>query len=471
MKKLWIWIIAIVVIIAAVLGIRYWRQQQTARQQGDILRTATAERGTLEITVAASGNVAANEKADLRFTAPGTVAEVLVDVGEYVEEGDVLARLDTADLERAVQQAELALEQAQLNLDQLTQTASDEDIHLAQLAVQQASQALEVARVNKEVAQSQTSEMMRQATTARDRASQTYNDLRARADRNEIPGQAADQAYLAYLDANGQLGTTQLNAELQLQQAQNQWLQAYNGYQQAQNNLQTLQDGPTEEQVRQAELQVEQARLSREQAQAQLDNSRLTAPFDGVVAAVNLQAGVQAATTLPALTLIDDSVFFVDITVDETDIGKLEVGQTVAVTLDAYPSAPLEGEVVRIAPAANNVGGIVAYPIHVRLQPSDTVSVRDGMTANVIISTSRKENVLLVPNWAVRTNQTNGETYTYCYRIVDGTPQRTNVTIGGRNESYTEVLSGLDEGATVALVTEERVLFDFQNGPGGPPQP
>ncbi len=467
MKKILIILLVVATLAGAVWGFIYLRQQSQT-QRTDILRTGQVQRGTLEITVAASGNVAANQKAELRFASAGTVAEVLVDVGDYVAAGDVLARLNTDDLQRAVRQSELALEQAQLNLEQLTKTASEEDIALARLTLNQAAQSLEVARISKEVAQSQGNEMMRQATTARDRASQNYHATRVRADQGEIPGGAADQAYLAYLEMEGQLGVTLLNAELQIQQSQDQWLRAYNAYRQAQENMRRLEDGASDEQIQQANLQIEQTQLSLEQTQARLADALLKAPFAGVVAAVNLQTG-QAPAGLPAIVLVDDAQFFVDITVDETDVGKLALDQAVAVTLDAYPNTALQGQVERIAPAANSMGGVVTYPVRVRLSPDDRVQVRDGMTANVSINTSRKENVLLAPNWAIRTERTGGETFIYAYHLVDGELRRVAVTVGMRNEAFTEVLSGLEEGMTVALVTEERVLFDFENAPSGPP--
>ena len=94
------------------------------------------------------------------------------------------------------------------------------------------------------------------------------------------------------------------------------------------------------------------------------------------------------------------------------------------------------------------------------------ITLFEGMTASVSILIDRLRDVLLVPNWAVRADQESGQPY--CYRIVDGTPVRTPIEIGERNEEQTVIISGLNEGDTVALLTEERSFLP-EDGPGGPP--
>ncbi len=460
MKKAIVSLLLILVIVLGIGGYQWWREEQIQQaQEESIIRTTEVECGSLEITVSTSGNVVANQKVDLRFETPGTVSKINVEVGEQVKTGQELAHLDTGDLERAVRQTQIALEQAKVNLKQLTDPAREEDLELAQLAINEAAQALEVARIGKESAQSESQEMMRQAQQNRDQAFDLYQK-----DKDRPWG---ENLRLAYLEAEGQVGITQVNAEYKLQQSQDQWLTAYNRYLQAKDNLQQLEEGPDENQIRQAELQIEQAELNLEQAQENLNQAILRAPFNGVVATVNIQEDVQTPTTLPAFTLVDDSNFYVDITVDETDISKVSTTMPVIVTLDAYPNLEFEGTVERIAPASTDIGGIVAYPVRVYLTPQDDAAILEGMTASVIIQTSQLDNILLVPNWAIRTDQTTGETYVYCKcPTEEGTSiQRFDITIGARNESFTQVLGGLEEGATVALVVEERNLLEFRGPP------
>ncbi len=459
MKKVAILLLVILVIGGGIGGYFWMRDRQTQSQEDNIIRTAQVTRGDLEITVSASGNVIANQKADLRFDTPGKVVQVHVEVSDRVKAGQELARLDTGDLERAMRQAEISLEQAKLNLQELLEPARTEDLDLAQLTLNQAAQALEVARIGKESAQSEAQEMMRQAQQARDTALNNYNA--------EKDKPWADKLETTYIEAEGQLGITQVNAELKIQQAQDQWLNAYNRYMQAKDNLQKLEEGVDEEQIRQAELQIEQAELNLEKAQEALDKAILKATFSGVVATVNLQEGVQTPATLPAVTIVDDAEFYIDTSIDETDISKVSVNLPVTVTLDAYPEVALQGIVESVAPASVNTGGVIAYPVRVHLTPTENAEVREGMTASVIIQTSRLEDVLLIPNWAIRTDQATGETYVYCKCEENGTEslRRFPVTLGERNENFTQTLSGLEEDTTVALVVEERNLLEFTGPP------
>lgn len=459
MKQLRGWLIFLIILAGGITGFLWFRNKaQIATQNQEILRTAEIGRGDLAITVSASGNSTVNEKVDLRFNMVGTVEHIAVDVNERVAAGQELARLDTVDLERAVQQAQIALEQAQLNRDTLVKPPDEEDLELAQLAVQSAAQDLEVARIGKQTAQADANSMIVQAQRARENA---FKDLQS-----VIGTSAEENARTAYDNAEEQEHLATINAELTSEQAQAQWLMAYNTYQQAKENLKKLEQGPDTKQVRLAELQIKQAQLNLDQAQSNLSDAILEAPFAGLVAAINAQEGLQAPVNLPAFTLVDDTAFYIDITVDEIDIGKVVLGQPVGITLDAYPATILTGTVQSIAPAATTIGGIISYDVRVQLTDAGDTVLRDGMTASVVIQTGTVENVLLVPNWAIRTEQSGQQSQPYCYVLhEDGTLERRNLTLGRYSESFTEVLDGLEEGDTVALVPEERNLFEL----GGPP--
>jgi HlyD family secretion protein len=403
----------------------------------------------------------------VRFDTAGIVSRINVKVNQRVKTGEELARLSAADFERAVQQAEIALEQATLNRDILVKPATGEDVELAKLSMQSAAQALEAARLGKQTAQVDADAMIVQAQRARENA---FKDLRSREGTDE-----EENARTKYENAEEQERIARINAEVTLEQAQAQWLAAYTRYQQAVESLRKLEQGPGEEQIRQADLQIEQAQLNLDQAQDRLADAHLTAPFAGLIAAVNVQEDLQALPGVTAFTLVDDSQFYVDVTVDEIDIGKVRVGQAADVTLDAYPENVLAGEVESIAPAALNVGGIISYKLRVHLispplsPPWGGIeggdrggAIRDGMTASIVIHTDLLEDVLLAPNWAVRTDQSSGEAVLYCYVLRgDGVPERRDITRGRYNDTFTEVLSGLNQGETVVLVAEERTLLDF----------
>ena len=157
------------IVLALAAGGAYWWQQQRAAESAAAgqLRTETVARGTIVSTVSATGPLAADTQINLSFgtTQPAPVAEVNVALGDEVKQGDVLARLDTTDLELAVTQAEQALRSAELALAQLTAPPRPEDLavaeanlKLAQAQVYQASgpsskEQIEIARLNLVVAQ------------------------------------------------------------------------------------------------------------------------------------------------------------------------------------------------------------------------------------------------------------------------------------------------------------------------------
>ncbi len=500
MKNIWRWLIAGLIIAGGIGGFLWLRNRRTQRQDTDILRRAEVIRDDLVISVAASGNVTANQKATLNFETPGVVAEVNVAVGDEVEKGEVLARLETESLTlaleeaqtrldeaqkenvRQIEQAELNLKAAQLqlkqaqlrvpglgtaaasvrnaraNLERVQQGASEEDVRIAERQVEEARNALWGQQIQRDSTCGAVK--FGQATEAQCDAAQAAVQ------------QAEERVRIAELQLqktrSGAAAPDVEAAEAQLAQAQSEYGRAASENEAQQEGLEVLQI-----EVARAELNLGRLEegvdplleLAVRRAQQNLDNARLTAPFAGVIGSVNLQQGVRVASSLSAVTLVDPSVFYIEVTVDETDISKLALGQRVETTVDAYPETTLIGEIETIAPAPTNVGGIVSYPVHIRLEPerNDGVEIRDGMTASVLIQANRVEDVVLIPNWAVRTDQSTSETYTY--RLEGGAPKRVAVSLGERNESYTIVEEGLAVGDTVVLVTEERNLLEFTGPP------
>lgn len=470
MKKIWGWLIVGILLIAAIGGYLWYRQQEP-RTRLEVLRTGETIRGDLDITVAVSGNVVANQRVDLRFTVPGTVESIHVAVGDHVSEGQVLAQLDTAALQRTVDRSSITLEQAELRRKQLAEPVSEEDLRRARNTITQATAALNVSRLN--YTRVMSSSLLNEDLTS---AEERFRHLQTQFGMRQMEfeegttsdwtrdraREAADNAYWAWI-------RLQQQAELERNRVQNDITQAWNAYQEAKDNLAQLEKGPSESSLESSELDIKAAQLALTQAQEDLQAASLKSPFNGVVAAVNLLTGVAAPTTAAAITLIDDSVFFVDVTVDETDIGKIQIGQQTEITLDAYADMTLDGEVVTIAPLATNVAGVIAYPVRVRISPNEAVAIRDGMTASILIRTRQLQDVVLIPNWAIRTDPTSRELFTYCYCLgSEQEPQRVVITLGERNESFTQVLEGLEAGATVALVTEERVnLLELTGPPSG----
>ncbi|MFQ6099752.1 MAG: efflux RND transporter periplasmic adaptor subunit [Anaerolineae bacterium] len=456
MKRTTIYVIFGAVVIAVVIGGVAWRMRQ-AQQPEDETRSAVVERGRILVAVSSSGSVEPQARVGLDFDLPGRVAEVAVEVGDTVEAGEVLARLGTTDLEFAVQQAEISLRAAQLRLERLQEPPDEADVEVARAAVSDAAAAYEAAKSNLTLTEHSVSvgDEVRAAAYARDETYRTYQDMVARLGESN---KWTEMAHNAYLDALGAYNRAVENSEFQLTTARNEVTRAYHALQQAQDNLDKLLEGASDADIEAAQLDVDAAELGLEKAHNDLEKATLLAPFDGVVAAVNVTANEMAATGLPAITLLDTSDFRIAVSVDEMDVGRLVEGQTAEVTLDALPDTAIAGTVEKIAPAATFEGGVVYYEVTIRLSPTDA-PVRADMTANATIVVEELTDVLTIPTWVVRVDRTTGQTYVN--RKVGDTVERVDVELGVRYEGVAQVLDGLSEGDVVVLV--KSTPFDFQH--------
>lgn len=456
MKRTTLYVVLGVVVVAAVVAGVVWRVRLATQPQVST-RSAVVERGTMLVAVSSSGNVEPLARVGLTFDLPGRVSEVAVEVGDEVAAGNVLARLDTADLEFAVQQAEISLRAAELRLERVQEPPDDADVEIARAAVSDAAAAYQAAQSNLVLTEHSVSvgDAVRAAARARDDTFRIYQNV---VDRLGEDDRNTELAHNAYLDALGAYNRAVESSEMQMTTAQNDVTRAYHALQQAQDNLDKLLEGAGEADVEAAQLDVDAAELSLEKARADLEGAALQAPFDGIVAAVNVTAGEMASTGLPAVTLLDTSAFRLTISVDEMDVGRLSKGQAVQVTLDALPDAEISGVVERIAPAATLEGGVVYYDVIVGLEPAE-VPIRADMTANATIVVEELTDVLTIPTWVVRVDSNTGQTYVN--RQVGEGVERVDAELGVRYEGVAQVLDGLSEGDVIVWV--ESTIFELQH--------
>jgi multidrug resistance efflux pump len=263
----------------------------------------------------------------------GVVERVWVTVNDAVVAGQRLATIDTADLRRALRQAEIALEQAELALATAVEPVDPEELRVAEAALANAANALEVARLGRETARVDAGALLVQAQRQREQAAIRY--------REAGDGSEKERALKALEEAEAEERIASLNATLTQEQAQAQWQIAYSSYIQAQTNLEALGDTVDETTVRQRELQVEQARLRLQQAERTLEEAVVTAPHTGIIAEVRLLEGVPYRGGDTAFLLVDASEYYVELQIDEIDIGALSIGQRADLSLDAYPESLL----------------------------------------------------------------------------------------------------------------------------------
>ncbi len=419
------------------------------------VRSASVERGTLLATVSAVGQIEAARQANLNFAISGQVAEVLVEVGDVVEAGDLLATLEAADLELALAQAESELRLARLALDQLVAPARDADLAVLEAGVLVAEAQVAQASQGQTAASIQIAE--RSLEIARLALEQTYILL------EQAHSAGADESALkAQEEAN--LDAIRV-AELRLEQAKRPGAaaplsSAQAALAQAQAALEAAQRGPSDQDRETAQIQVRQAESSVAQAKANLERTQLVAPFGGVVSAVNARAGEQAGGPLPAVTLLDLQRYHLDVSVDEVDVARMRHGQVARITLDALPEEVMQGEVGRVSLAAEVEAGVVSYEVRIALT-STAAGLRTGMSATTEIVVDEVREGLLVPNWAIRRDRSTGQTFVNLRR--SGQIVEIAFEAGLRNEEYTVALSGLAEGDEV-VVTTDRERFSLFGG-------
>ena len=407
-------------------------------------RTSNITRGTLIATVNATGNIQPEAQVNLSFQQPGTVTTVNVKTGDAVKKGDVLATLDTADLELALQQAQAALAVANAGYSRTLDTPPQADIDAAQAALNAAGanyQKLKDGPAPEDYAAA--SGALANAAASLKQAQMAYDQ----AYRNNPAGINGSPAALQLEQATNGYNTARAQYDKVRQPADNAQLSAaLQQIDSARANLDKLRQPVKGFDIDQVTAQVKQAQIQVDQARRRLAQASLLAPRDGIITAVNIKVG-ESAAGLPAMTLVDLSKLHIDITVDEIDVAKLRSGQEALVTLDALPDISLNGTIERIAPTSTTIGGVVSYDVRVGLAAGQ-MTLKPGMTANTSVVLEHRENVLLSPNWAIRRDQKTGKSY-ITIKVDDKTSREVEVTTGLRNETQTEILSGVNEGQVI----------------------
>jgi len=440
---------------------------------GDEMEIVTVQRGSLIASTMATGSILPAAEATLSFQVGGQVSAVLVQEGERVQQGQALARLDTSDLALQVQGAEAALAAAQAQLQQLKAGPRPEEIAVAQAnldAGQATSNAATAERKRLEAgsiaAQIAAAKAQVASALAQQKIAQDTHDNTMRCETITLPTgdkqeicpalgtfeeqarynlHAADEALEA---AQAQFEALQASADYQVSAARANQAGAIAQRDAAQAQLDLLLAGATSAQIAAAESSVAQAQVALDRARLALERAALIAPFDGIVAHVDLQPGESAAPQMPAIILVDDNLFRIEADVDEADIGWVQVGQEAQVTLDAFPGHGLTGRVTAMAPSATLDGGIVSYQVTIELSPTD-LSLRGGMTANVEIVREQRADVLLVPNAAIWIDPDTGQTFVE--KTVGGEIIAVPIEQGIADEQVSEVLSGLEEGDQLVI--------------------
>ena len=441
-------LIALVVVVIAGGGYYYWQTRQQASQDSKY-QTVAAGRGNLTASVGATGTVRAGQSTDLTWLTSGRVETVAGTIGAKVKTDEVMATLMQTSMSQNIILAEADLITAKKNL---------EDLLASSTSLAQAQQKLAIAKQSVEDTQEKVdsitfdraSDNLIQQTQAnidlakRDltRAEDNYKLYTKKPDGDS--GKA--QALLTLTNARQRLTdltntqnwytgkATALDAEkyradLAVAQAQ---------MADAQREVDRLKNGPSQDDIAAAKARVAAA-------QSTLNQSKIVAPFDGVITQANAVSGDMVSPGTLAFRVDDLSQLLVDLQISEVDINNITIGQDVTISFDAVQGKTYTGQVSKISQAGTTSGSGVNFTVTVKLTESDE-NIKPGMTAAVNITVREVNNALIVQNRAVR--QVNGKRVVYILK--DQKPVAVEIRLGATSDSTSEVVGGdLKEGDLV----------------------
>ena len=361
-------LLAGVVVVAAFL----WGDKASA---SDYI-TGKVEKGNVEVNVSATGTVQAVTTVQVGSQVSGTVSWLGADFNSQVSKGQIIARLDPAIFQAQVENAKANVVNAEASV-----AAADTEINNQKANLAASKSNLEVTRVQRD-----------DAAALVKRYEELQNVLSGR-DLEAAKAQA-NAAAARYEQAAAQVGQ----------------VQAANASAKAK--------------LDQAKASVAQAKAQLQQSQVNLDHAIISSPIDGVVVSRSVDVGQTVAASLSAPTLFtianDLTKMQVLASIDEADVGQIRQGIQAHFTVDAYPGEMFTGEISQLRLNAQTTQNVVTYSAVIDVA-NRALKLRPGMTANITILVAKRENVLTIPNAALRfkPNLTDKEQEAFRTKIED----------------------------------------------------
>jgi HlyD family secretion protein len=411
-KKRRLAVVAVAVALVALAGFWFYGGRADAAEY----MTARAERGNLRNTVTATGTLQAVTTVQVGSQASGTISALYADFNSTVRKGQVVAQLDPSVMQAQVQQARANLLQAEAQLQSARAAVSQSHAGVAQsragitdarakalaagTTTQNQQAGVSAAEANVAVLKAQMDDaasFLRQEQTLLqggviaqrelETAQTSYKTAEARY------SQAVAQLRMAQLSAQSASGAGQTQAAAAVEQAQAQ-------AQQSQGQVVGAQA-----QVQNAAAQVQQARAALQLAELNLSHTTITSPIDGVVVSRDVNVGQTVAASLSAPTLFtiaqDLTQMQVIANIDQADIGLVEQAKSVSFNVDAFPSEEFKGAIQQMRLNPVNVQNVVTYNVVIDVSNPEQ-KLKPGMTANLTVTIDERNDVLKVPNSALR---------------------------------------------------------------------
>ncbi|HXE91121.1 MAG TPA: efflux RND transporter periplasmic adaptor subunit [Terriglobales bacterium] len=361
----------------------------------DPSKLAKVEKGDLAKSVVATGKIEPITKVEIKSKASGIVKKLMVDAGDTVKTGQILAELDKEEIQARVREARAALEAAEAN-----RRAAEAD--------------LERARV-------------------------------------DAQGPDVPLLLRAYERAQ-QMAREGVVSQANLDDAQKAYELAVN-----KRDIARAQMVVARAKVAQAQAQVQQARANLERAEEEFRNSTLIAPMDGTVLSRNVEVGdavssilVLGSSATLVMTIGDTHEVYVKGKVDESDIGKVFLGQPARIKVESFKDKTFNGKVTKISPLGVEKDNVTTFEVRVSIDNA-TGELKAAMTANAEILLEEHKGVLMIPEGAlIYDKDRNASVEVPDKKGKDG-KRKLAVKIGISNGAKTEVLEGLKENDQVVL--------------------
>jgi HlyD family secretion protein len=392
-RNRWIWIVVgVVVVLGAVIGLIAATRGGT---KIDPSKLAKVERGDLAKSVVATGKVEPITKVEIKSKASGIVKKLYVDAGDRVKKGQLLAELDREEISAQVEQARASLQASESSL-----TGSQAD----------------------------------------------YERAKVDAEGPEVP-----TLKRAYERAQG-MAKEGVVSESALDDAQRSYVMAVNKQSVAKAQLQVL-----NAKIGQAKAQVARDKANLQQLEEQLSYTTVVSPIDGIILSRDVEVGDAVSSILvlgSSATLImtegDTSEVYVKGKVDESDIGKVYLGQPARIKVESFKDKTFNGKVTKISPMGVEKDNVTTFEVRVSIN-NPGGELKAAMTANAEIILEEHKNVLQIPEGAILYDKDKKASIEVPDPKGKEGKRKEPMTIGISNGAKTEVLSGLKEGDEVVL--------------------
>jgi HlyD family secretion protein len=350
--------------------------------------TAKVTRGDIVNKVSATGTLQAVTTVQVGSQASGTISAIYADFNSVVHKGEVIAELDPASLQAQVQQA-------QANLDQM-----NANLHVAQANLNNSEAQLVAARsnvLNQRAGVSSAKGNLNSLKAEVDDAQSLLNKQKTLYSEGIIAERDLEVAQTSYKSAEAkyQQALAQVNqAQVSEQSAQDA------GVAQAQASIRQMQS-----QIQLTKAQIKQSQAALELAKVNLSHTTITSPINGVVVSRQVDVGQTVAASLSAPTLFtianDLTQMQALANVDEADIGAVNQASKVSFTVDAFPGQNFDGKINQIRLNSTTVQNVVTYTVVIDVSNPDQ-KLKPGMTTNLTFEIARRDEVIKIPNAAMR---------------------------------------------------------------------